>query len=88
MNPLSPESKPDKTWLSSFLLVLGAFSIVVAVFVFVSGGFAAGLGSLATAAIFLALSRMLDYLDEIRHRLRRLEEMTESNREKKLPLIL
>lgn len=68
--------KPDKTWLSSFLLVLGVFSVIAAVLAFLSGGsgFMAGLCSLAIAAVFFALGRALDYLHEAVQRLRRLED--------------
>ena len=72
-------SKPDKTWLSSFLLVLGVLSVVAAVFAFFSdgSGFIAGLFGLAIAAVFFALARTLDYLHEIVIRLRRAERKSD-----------
>lgn len=72
-------SKPDKTWLSSVLLVLGVLSVVAAVFALFSGGsgFMAGLFGLAIAAVFFALARTLDYLHEIVMRLRRTERKSD-----------
>ena len=76
-------SKPDKTWLSSFLLVLGMFSVIAAALAFFSGGsgFMAGLCGLAIAAVFFALARALDYLHETVQRLRRLEDRSERGRD-------
>jgi hypothetical protein len=71
-------SKPERTWLSSLLLVLGVLSVVAAAIGFCSSGsgFVAGLFGFAVAAVFLSLGRTLDYLNEIVQRLRRLEEQS------------
>jgi len=60
-------------WLSSFLLVLGVFSVVGPLFAFFFGGssFITGLFGLAVAAVFFALGRTLDYLHEVVQRQRR-----------------
>ena len=68
--------KPDMSWLSAFLFVLGALSIVASAIAFFSGGsgFLGGLCGLAIAAIFFALGRALEYLQDIRKRLHRMED--------------
>jgi uncharacterized membrane-anchored protein len=68
-----PSSKPEKTWLSSFMLVLGALSLIAAVMALLTRGFGVGLFGLAIAAAFLALGRALDLLREILFRLDRLQ---------------
>ena len=72
-SPDQPNSKPEKTWLSSLMLVLGVLSVFAAFVAFFESSFLAGLFGLTAAAIFLALGRALDYLQEILLRLERLE---------------
>jgi len=48
-----PNSKPDKTWLSSLLLVLGIVSVIAALLAFLTGNILAGLSGLAICAILL-----------------------------------
>jgi uncharacterized membrane-anchored protein len=72
-----PNSKPDKTWLSSLLLVLGIVSVIAALLAFFTGNILAGLSGLAICAILLALGRALDYLQEIVHRLDRLDRKSD-----------
>lgn len=68
--------RPDMSWLSAFLFVLGILSIAASVFAFFSGGsgFFIGLCGLAIAGIFFALGRALEYLQDIRKRLHRMED--------------
>jgi uncharacterized membrane-anchored protein len=74
---VEPKSKPDKTWLSTLLLVLGIFSVIAALLAFFTGNIVAGLSGLAICAILLALGRALDYLQEIVYRLDRLDKKSE-----------
>ena len=64
------------SWLSAFLFVLGALSVVASAFAFFSGGsgFLSGLCGLTIAAIFFALGHALEYLQDIRKRLHRIED--------------
>jgi uncharacterized membrane-anchored protein len=68
-----PNPKPDKTWLSSFMLVLGVLALIAAIVALFTGTVIPGLFGLAVAAVSLALGRALDYLQEIVLRLDRLE---------------
>jgi uncharacterized membrane-anchored protein len=68
-----PNPTPDKTWLSSFMLVLGMLSLIAAAVAFFTGGFITGLFGLVSAAVFLALGRTLEYLQNIVFRIDRLE---------------
>jgi uncharacterized membrane-anchored protein len=70
-------SKPDRTWISSLLLVLGIVSLVTSLLAFITGNLIVGFSSLALSAIFLGLGRILDYLQEIVHRLDRLDKKNE-----------
>ena len=63
-------TKPEKSWLSWLMIVFGVFAFIAAAISLASGGFGfvAGLTCIAAAGVFLALSRILDYLQEIVHR--------------------
>jgi hypothetical protein len=76
-------AKPEKTWLSPLLFILGVLFVIGAVIGFLSGrsGFMAGLCGLAIAAVFFALALTLDYLSEIVWRLRRLEDRAKPGRD-------
>jgi hypothetical protein len=79
-----PGSRPGKTLLSIFLLVLGVLLLVVSAFVVFlrSDGIVKALPGLAIAAVFFALGRTLDYLDEIVERQRRIETLLERKGDK------
>jgi len=82
--PDQPGSRPGKTSLSIFLFVLGVLAVIGAVgMVFTrSDGIFIAVPVLAVAAVFFALSRALDYLDEIAERQKRLEARLDKQSDK------
>jgi len=79
----TPNSKPHKTRFSSFLLVLTAFTVVCAVFVFFTGqsGLVIGFRCLLAALGFFALRQALDYLHESVEVLKRIEDRLNGKKE-------
>ena len=73
--------KPDLSWLSVSLCALGVLCIGASGVTFFTGGsgFLGALCGLAIGAIFFALGHMLEYLQDIRQRLRRIEERSASD---------
>ena len=83
--PTKPsDKKPDKPLLTIFLFVIGVLLFVVSVFVAFlrSDGIMKALPGLAVAPVFFALARMLDYLEEIVERQKRIEAQLERKSDK------
>ena len=78
--PHRTELEPPETFLSVFFVILGGLTLIASAVALLFQGFMAGLGGLAVAAIFFALGRILDRLEEINQRLRRLEIKSNKNK--------
>ena len=77
------DSMPERTLLSYVLLWLGVISLGIGVCALFLGsqGFGTGMVGLAIATVFFALRCILDYLQEILHRLKPSEDRKETKSE-------